>query len=960
MDGETSQAIYAMGECEIDLARREVRIGGSPVPIGGRAFEIVEVLAQAAGELVSKDGLMDRIWPGAVVLENTLQVHAAAIRKALGPHRRLLKTESGRGYRLLGDWTLRRRDTPRVPASTTQVERLADPPGSTLPLPAAPVVGRAGAVQQLRDLISAYRVVTLTGPGGIGKTSLALQVAHSVVADFPDGIWLVELASVADPGLVPPAVAQALGLKLPAEEEVSAASVARVLGDQHLLLVLDNCEHVIDSTAPLAETLVRLCPRVAILATSREILRIEGERAYRVLPLEVPAIGQREPDQIRGHSAVALFIARAEAQGADLSSRSEILPTIATICRHLDGIPLGIEFAAARAAVLGVEEVALNLSDRFTMLTSGRRTAVPRHRTLRAALDWSYDLLPESEQLLLRRLAVFPSGFTIDAAASVVSDSAIDGSAVRDGIANLVAKSLLTMENTDPPARWRLLETIRAYALQKLSAHDETELTAEQHAAYFRDLLAPPATGFRSRLSGDDLERHGREIDNVRAALDWCFSPSGNRTIGIDLTAAYVPVWRHLSLMAECRDGCERALQSTEPGEPSNSLPQMWLRIALGTSLISTMGPSDRAGAVLIEALGIAEALNNLEAQAHALFTLMSAYRFRGKYDEALGAVERLQQIKEKLGDPSFAIVADRALGTSLVTVGRPREAQQCLERVLRASATPYDERWSNWHHSEHRALARAMLARALWQQGFTDKAHVEALASVQELRGTDHQLSLCRVLYYGICRIAPMTGDFETADRMIARLTDTATRLNASFWITSARFLEGKLMVERLEYARGLVALQDAFDTCRRTGWRMSYPELAGARAVALAGVGRIGEALEAVDAAIADAGDPDGGQTWYVPELLRIKGEFLLQSDAQQASDAADACFRQATEMAGEQGALFWELRIALSRARLQRRQGRGVEARQILAPVLGRFTEGFGTTDMRAARALLDALP
>ena len=286
MDGETSQAIYAMGECEIDLARREVRIGGSPVPIGGRAFEIVEVLAQAAGELVSKDGLMDRIWPGAVVLENTLQVHAAAIRKALGPHRRLLKTESGRGYRLLGDWTLRRRDTPRVPASTTQVERLADPPGSTLPLPAAPVVGRAGAVQQLRDLISAYRVVTLTGPGGIGKTSLALQVAHSVVADFPDGTWLVELASVADPGLVPPAVAQALGLKLPAEEEVSAASVARVLGDQHLLLVLDNCEHVIDSTAPLAETLVRLCPRVAILATSREILRIEGERAYRVLPLE--------------------------------------------------------------------------------------------------------------------------------------------------------------------------------------------------------------------------------------------------------------------------------------------------------------------------------------------------------------------------------------------------------------------------------------------------------------------------------------------------------------------------------------------------------------------------------------------------------------------------------------------------------------------------------------------------
>ena len=223
----------------------------------------------------------------------------------------------------------------------------------------------------------------------------------------------------------------------------------------------------------------------------REMLRIEGERSYRVPPLEVPAIGQREPDHIRGHSAVELFVARAEAQGADLASRGDILQSIATICRHLDGIPLAIEFAAARAAVFGVEEVADNLRDRFALLTSGRRTAVPRHRTLRAALDWTYDLLPEAERLLLRRLAVFPAGFTIDAAAAVASDSGMVNEVVRDGIANLVVRSLVAMENTGPPARGRLLETIRAYALQKLSAHDEADLTLRHHATYFRDALAP-------------------------------------------------------------------------------------------------------------------------------------------------------------------------------------------------------------------------------------------------------------------------------------------------------------------------------------------------------------------------------------------------------------------------------------------------------------------------------------
>jgi predicted ATPase len=244
--------------------------------------------------------------------------------------------------------------------------------------------------------------------------------------------------------------------------------------------------------------------------------------------------------------------------------------------------------------------------------------------------------------------------------------------------------------------------------------------------------------------------------------------------------------------------------------------------------------------------------------------------------------------------------------------------------------------------------------------QGFTERALHEAHASLEELHGADHKLLLCRTLYYGICRIAPMIGDFATADREIARLIDIATGLNARFWETAGHFLKGKLLVERGEFAQGLPVLREAFETCDRTGWRLSYPEFKGALALAHAGLGRLDEALGALEDAVVTAGEGKDGQVWYVPELLRIKGEVLLRQAADQSALAAADCFNQAGEMAREQDALFWELRVALSLARLRMTQGRDGEAKQILAPVYGRFTDGYETSDLRAAKALLDSLP
>ena len=953
MSEANANLVYACDQWEIDLGRRELRSRGIPVPLGGRAFEIVTVLVQSPNGFVSKDDLMER---GAVVGEGTIHVHISAVRKALGPDRAMLKTASGRGYRLLGSWTPRQREGTAPPGYSPLIGTSGTPPSNNFPPLINRLIGRAAAAQFVRDLVSAYRVVTLTGPGGIGKTALAIKAVRYLLPDFEDGGWLVELASLSDPGLVPSTVASTLGLKLAGE--ISAESVARAVGGRHLLLVLDNCEHVIEAVASLAETFTRLCPRTTIVATSREVLRIDGESVYRVPPLDVPALGQAAPDYIMQYSAVELFVARTKALNAGFSPTAEDLASVATICRHLDGIPLAIEFAAARAAVISVQGVAAGLRDRFALLTAGRRTALPRHRTLRATFDWSHELLPETERQLLRRLAVFPGGFTVDAAAAVMTDTGFDASTVLDGIANLVAKSWVALDKSGAAARWTLLETIRAYAHEKLAEHAEADSTAQRHALYFRDLFTP--RGARSSLSDEDLARHVREIDNVRAALDWSFSSAGDRAIGIDLTAAYAPVWRHLSLMIECRERCERALLGLEPHVTATMSLRMELQMNLASAILITMGPPDQAKTLLTEALETADALNDLKAQAEALLTLLAIYAFHGKYGGVQIAAERIEQIAHRIGDPIYLRFAYQQMGAARLTRGRPREAQQYLERVLRFPAAPGDRRGVIYYNSNDHVVARAMLARALWMQGFTDQALDEARLSMKELQGTDHPLLLCRALYFGICRIATMTGDFATADREIARLIEVATGLNAHLWETAGNFLKGKLLVERGEFAQGLLVLRDAFETSDRTGWHVSYTEFKGALALGLAGTGRLDEALVALDEAMAAEGEDGHGHGWYAPELLRIKGEVLLRQAADQSTLAAEDCFNQAAQMAREQGALFWELRVALSVARLRVSRGRHHEARAPLASVYDRFTEGFATADMQAARILLEGLP
>lgn len=528
---------------------------------------------------------------------------------------------------------------------------------------------------------------------------------------------------------------------------------------------------------------------------------------------------------------------------------------------------------------------------------------------------------------------------------------------VDEGIANLVAKSLVSRDGSTPAGRWRLLETIRAYALEKLAEIGEVSIAARRHAEFFRDLIVPAGTNEVLRLSIDDVARCGREIDNVRAALDWSFSQGGDAAIGVALAAAFAPVWLHLSLVIECRERAERAVEILAPGFNLGAPLERRLHIALAVALILTMGPVDRTRAVVAKARELAESVDDVEAQLRTLWAQWSVEFTTGECGAARATVRRFSEVARRTGDEGLVLVADRLIGNMRRIAGRPSEARMLLERVLERYAAPKNQRHRILFHYDQHVLARATLAHVLCLQGYVDQAKEQARISFEEAGTSDDGFSRCWALQYAVCPIALMTGDMAVADHAVASMNDLAARLDATLWKILGSFWEGKLLVERREFARGSALLQKALDKCDQTGWRICNAEFLGVLAQGLAGLGQLDTALITVDKALARA--EQSGERYSIPELLRIKGEVLLQQATNAGQSAGEDCLLDAIAAAREQGALFWELRAALSLARLRTNQNRQDEANQILGPVYDQFTEGFEAADLKQAKSLLEQL-
>jgi predicted ATPase len=720
------------------------------------------------------------------------------------------------------------------------------------------------------------------------------------------------------------------------------------------MLVLDNCEHVVGAVARMAEMLLRANPTTRVIATSREPLRIEGEWVYPVPPLAVPAEGSPDGEDPLRYGAVRLFVERARAAAPHFSSDARVAAAFAGICRRLDGIPLAIELAAARVATLGIEGLAAGLDDRFRLLAGGHRTAMPRHQTLRATLDWSYELLTEPERMVLRRLAVFSGGFTLQAAGAVAADEEIAASEVFDCVVSLVAKSLVTADAGGGMVRYRLLETTRAYLLEKLVQAGEFDAVARRHAERYLDLFEGAEAEADTRPTDEWLADYGPRIDNVRAALDWAFSPGGDASIGVALTAAAVPLWMHLSLMGECRGRVEQALAAIAAGAGHDARREMQLQAALATSLMYSRGAVSEIDAAGTKALEIAESLDDIEYQLRSLWGLWSFCIIGGQYRVALTLAQRFYALAAERSDPNDRLIGERMIGTSQHYRGDLLSARRHLERVLAHVASA--QKWQFVRFQvDPWAGARAYLARILWLQGLSDQAMRTAESSVADARATDNAISLGHALLVAACPIALWIGDLAAAKCYTEMLLDHSTSHALPRWRVYGLGYQGMLVIRRGDLSTGLRLLRAAFSEPAGAG---SVPRLiALPMAEALGRAGQIADGLPAIEEAIMRSERTE--ERWLIAELLRIKGGLLLLQDAPGAAAAAEGQFRQALDWARRQGALSWELRAATSLARLWRDQHRVTEARALLGPVYGRFAEGFATADLREARSLLEQL-
>ena len=948
--GSEAGVSLAFGRFRILPHRRELLSEGRPAKLGGRAFDVLMALIEARGAIVSKDALMTRVWPDRVVEENNLQAQIGALRAAFGPDRDLIRTISGRGYQFTGEISAPSIGADRQPATgvtAAETSRLTNLPASFSEL-----IGRDDELREILELAAAHRLLTLTGAGGIGKTRLALSAARQLLPQFADGAWLAEFSPLAGPGLVASTVAAAVGLEI-SGGEVSTQRVAQAIAGRRMLLVLDTCEHVIAAAAVMAEAVQRAGSAVHIIATSREPLRAEGEWIYPVPPLAVPAENVEDADDALQYGAVRLFVERAQAAAAHFAPDRHGASTIAAICRRLDGIPLAIELAASRAAALGFEELASRLDDRFRLLTGGRRTGLPRHQTLRATLDWSHGLLAEAERIALRRLAIFAGSFSLQAASAVVSSAELSSSEVIDRLSNLVARSLVSPETDGSLVRYRLLDTTRAYSLEKLLESGEGKQLARRHAEYYRDRFERAETELEARPPDEWLADYGRRIDNLRAALDWAFSPGGDASIGVALATAAVPLWMRLSLMDECRFRVEQALAASGSKPDRDVARRMKLYAALATSLNYTRGQVPETVEAWSSALSAAEKLDDTEHRVQALYGLWNGCAAKGDVAAAMDFARQFHRLAIERSHATDVLMGDRMIGSILHVSGEQAAARHHLETMLNGYVPPVHRTATMRHQFDQRIVARALLARVCWIQGFPDQATSLAATAVEDALATDHENAVCYSLVEGACPVALLARDFELAKRLVLQLLDRSTRYGLTTWQVLGRSFEAELLIRCGETAIGLARLRTVLEEVNERRLLLRLPALLGVLAEACALIGRASEAGDAIEQAIAVSHRT--GVRWCLPELLRIQGEIMLLDADKSGRTRAEEAFNQALETGRHQGSLSWQLRTTLSLARLQAQDHRSREARERVRAIYEAFTEGFQTKDLQEARAL-----
>jgi predicted ATPase/DNA-binding winged helix-turn-helix (wHTH) protein len=944
--------VLSFGSFRLAPGERLLTREGAPVELGARALDILIALVSQPNEAISKKELMAKVWPDVTVEEHSLRFHMAGLRKALGDGKdgaRYITTLAGRGYCFVASVT-RSRD--EVAPATPVAE---DFPHANLPGRLAHMVGRDEDVLRISTHLMATRFVSIVGIGGVGKTTVAISVGHYLREAFTGAVMAVDLSMLSDPSLVATAIASMLGLSIQSEDATPA--LIAYLRSKRILLILDTCEHLIDAVAALASQIYAEAPQVHILATSREVLQVEGEHVYRLDTLACPP----EDSELIGEAAQTfpaprLFIERAAASGARLELSDADVAIVVRICRKLDGVALAIELAARRVEAYGLQQTETLLDQSLTLLLLGHRSATPRQKTLQATLDWSYQLLSGLERVVLRRLAVFVGHFTLDAALAIITGTDIDQSQALGAIESLVGKSMVATRPIGAMMRYRLLDTTRAYVLNIAIDDAETADLAARHATYYQRWLEQSGSDWPTLSTGAERSPHFAALNNTRRALEWCFGEHGNVALGIKLAAAAAPVFLTMSLLTECYQWSQRAIAALDDTTRGDA-EEMQLQAGLGVASMLIHGPSEAARAALNRSLAIAETRGDGLGQVVMLRTLSLLFARQAEFKIALDHAKRARAVAGTVEEPDANALAQSVLGMSLHFMGDLSGARSELEAAC--------QHWSCTQRTylgiDERILVDLRLMRTLWAQGFPAQAIEKASQSLSDAKLSSNPATLAVTLSW-VPGVLIWVGDLRSAEQHVDWLIPHAESHSLGPFLQVGRAYKGILAICSGNPKAGVQILQDCLNHLhgRDTEFYMVLKQRRTEFNVVLThglmAIGRGDEGMALIDETIRRI--EEIGELYCMPEALRMRGCALLASPESRV-DEAEACFIRSLEWSRRQGARGWELRTAIDLARLLADRGKPEDGRKLLQPILEQFLEGRDTADPQTAERLLAEL-
>lgn len=650
--------------------------GEKVVHLTPTALRLLIILVERHGNVVSKNDLMKAVWFGCSVDENNLATHIGALRRTLGNES--IKTIHGRGYQLAVTVAPLRNEEELASGAPAKEAELPPPRRTNLLERHGVLIGRHAEMADLEGVVARSRLVTLLGPGGVGKTSLALRLGVKLLPIFADGVWLVDVAQLSDLGMIRAATAAVLNITLPQHGDPLEA-LGTGLRQRQCLLIYDNCEYVAQAVGELVDSLLARAPGLHVLATSQEQLRCSSERLYRLPPLAVPPAGAVQTSEF---PAVQLFAERAQAANHQFAINSKNAEAVGEVCRRLDGIPLALQMAAALLPLLGIEGIRASLDDRLDMLTSAIHTNEPRHLTIRATMEWSHGLLDPADQIVFRRLGVFPSNFSLEAATAVVEPALERTWPVRHALGRLVAKSLVIVESEEP-LRFRLLESIRLFSVERLDASGERDMILERHAQHYIEHFDQASIAWQTVPDKMWVAAYAPELDNVRAALNWALAEPQRARIAVALAGPAAMLWRTLEFFEEGRRIVDRAIGLIDQNTPLASAARL-LNVA-GQMWIGS--DRERGFALLERSIACYRRVNDQLGLAPVLGTIGVHYAYRQRYADAQAALDEAQEMlaghdrKKSL----FTILHNRGILANLMAQSQAAEKYfaQSIELAL-------------------------------------------------------------------------------------------------------------------------------------------------------------------------------------------------------------------------------------------------------------------------------------